>query len=222
MPNFHSKNSAAFRLIFYAEIWQCFTLMCHSTSNAILTKLWTCEYDNGDAPFSRRKSSRVLGLRNYGTPAGFLICVYGVYWHARTVTSRSPLKHQACWCVSHTRGNQCHLVTWIETITPRWSCTQYSMNMHLRQLPWVYTHITRSRALMTRKGHSRSHESPSYKVHNHPYTSRYRYTYNMYNLTTQSEKVNQTLPTFQGYGPTRYRKCKTDIAIPREHCPSKE
>ena len=27
---------------------------------------------------------------------------------------------------------------------------------------------------------------------------------------------------FQGYGLTRYRKCKTDIAIPKEHDPSRE
>ena len=44
----------------------------------------------------------------------------------------------------------------------------------------------------------------------------------MHNAITQSEKVNQTLPTFQGYGPARYRKCKTDIVIPREHGPSKK
>ena len=44
----------------------------------------------------------------------------------------------------------------------------------------------------------------------------------MHNATTQSGKVNQTLPMFQGYSPARYKKCKTDIAIPRECCPSKE
>ena len=75
---------------------------------------------------------------------------------------------------------------------------------------------------MTRKGCSLSHESPSYKVHNHPHTSIYRYTYIMHNAITQSKKVKQTLPTFQGHGPTRYRKCKKDIVILREHDPSKE
>jgi len=40
---------------------------------------------------------------------------------------------------------------------------------------------------MIREGHSHSHESPSYKVHNHPYTNRYRYTYIMHNETTQWE-----------------------------------
>ena len=44
----------------------------------------------------------------------------------------------------------------------------------------------------------------------------------MHNAITQNEKVNQTLPTFQGYGPVRYRKCKIDIDILREHGPSKE
>ena len=44
----------------------------------------------------------------------------------------------------------------------------------------------------------------------------------MHNATTQSEKVKQTLPMFQGYGLVRYKKCKIDIAIPRECGPSKE
>ena len=44
----------------------------------------------------------------------------------------------------------------------------------------------------------------------------------MHNAMIQSEKINETLPTFQEYGPARYRKCKIDIAIPREHNLSKE
>ena len=48
----------------------------------------------------------------------------------------------------------------------------------------------------------------------------------MHNAITQSEekkkKKNQTLPTFLGYGPTRYRKSKTKIAILKERGPSKE
>ena len=44
----------------------------------------------------------------------------------------------------------------------------------------------------------------------------------MHNAITQSKKVKQTLPTFQGYGPKRYIKCKTDIAIPKECGLSKE
>ena len=44
----------------------------------------------------------------------------------------------------------------------------------------------------------------------------------MHNVITQSKKVSQTLPTFQVYGPIKYRKCKTDIAIPRECGPSEE
>ena len=44
----------------------------------------------------------------------------------------------------------------------------------------------------------------------------------MHNATTQSGKVDQTLPTFQGYGPARYKKCKTDIVIPKECGPSKD
>ena len=151
--------------------------MCHSTSSVILTKLSMWEYGNGDAPFSQWKSDRVSRLVLYGALARFCVYVYGAYWNARIVTSQRPPKCQACWCMLHTQGTQCYLVTWIKTITPQWSCTQYKMNMHLRQLPWAHTYTTRSRALMTREGHSRSHESPSYKVHNYPHTRRHIYIY---------------------------------------------
>ena len=180
------------------------------------------EYGNGDAPFSQRKSSKVSHLVHYGVPTGFHACVYGTCQHARARTSQSPSKHYAHWYVSHTQGNRCHLVTWIETITPRWLCTQNDMNMHLQQLLWVDTHATRSRALMVRKGHSRSHKSPSYKVHDHPHTCRHINTYIMHNAITKRKKIKQTLPTFQRYGPAMYRKCKIDIAIPRERSPSNE
>ena len=172
--------------------------------------------------FSRWKSGRVSRLVCYGAPARFQACVCGVCQHARARTSRSPLKHHAYWCMSHTRGNWCHLMTWIGIVTSRWLCTQYSMSMHLRQLPWAHTHTTRLRALMAREGRSRSHKGPSYKVHYHPYTSIYRYTYIMHNPITQRRKVKQTLPTSQGYSRARYRKCKTNIAIPRECDLSKE
>ena len=65
------------------------------------------------------------------------------------------------------------------------------MNMHLQQWPWAHTHTTRSIALMAREGRLHSHEGPSYKLHNHPFTSIYRYTYNMHNAITQSGKVNR-------------------------------
>ena len=113
-----------------------------------------------------------------------------------------------------------------EYIFMMFGCTQYSMNMHLRQSPWAHTHTTRLRALITREGHSRSHESPSYKVHNHIYTSRYRYTYIMHNATTQRGKqikhcqcskgmaqqgiwnIEQTLPYPRNAAQAKSRKSK--------------
>ena len=43
-----------------------------------------------------------------------------------------------------------------------------------------------------------------------------------YAMQLHRRKVNRTLPTFQEYRPVRYRKCKTDITIPRECGLSKE
>ena len=66
---------------------------------------------------------------------------------------------------------------------------------------------------MTREGHSCSHKSPSYKVHNHPHMRRHIYTYIMHNTTEWESKSDIAI---------RYKKCKTDIAILRERNPSKE
>ena len=182
--DFHGENPVAFPLIFMAEIQQCF-------ASDAMTKLLMWEYGNGDAPFSRQKSSRVSRLVHYGTLEGFM-SVYtariDVLTPWRVETLQSVKTH---WYVLHTWGNQCHLMTWVKTITPRWTCIQYSMNMHLRQLPWAHTHTTRSRALMTRKGHSRSNKSPSYKVQNHPHTQAYIYTHAYASYTMLSHRVGK-------------------------------
>ena len=95
----------------------------------------------------------------------------------------------------------------------------------------MHTHTTRSRALVINEDHLHNHENPSYNVHDththvgartHTHIHICKHIYIMHNAITHSKKVKQTLPTFQGYGPVRYRKCKTDIAIPRERNPSKE
>ena len=69
--------------------------MCHSTQNTILTMLSMWEYGNRDALFSQRKSGRFSRFVCYGASAGFCVYVYGVYWHACTVTSWSLSTHQA-------------------------------------------------------------------------------------------------------------------------------
>ena len=62
------------------------------------------------------------------------------------------------------------------------------------------------------------------RVHHTKYTitHTHTHTYIMHNGFTHSKKIKQTLPTFQGYGPTRYKKCKTYIVISRECSPSKK
>ena len=91
----------------------------HSTQNTILTKLSPWEYNNRDALFSQWKSGRVLRLVCYGALARFRACVYGTCQHAYTRTSRSLSKLQVYWYVLHTRGNRCHMVTWIGMVISR-------------------------------------------------------------------------------------------------------
>ena len=100
-----------FTLFLWRKYGSTLPQMHHSTQNAILIKLLTWEYGSGDAPFLLWKFSRVSCLVCYGTLVGFCVCVYDAYQHGHTVMSRSPSKHQACWCMSHTQENQCHLVT---------------------------------------------------------------------------------------------------------------
>ena len=62
----------------------------------------------------------------------------------------------------------------------------------------------------------RVHHTKCMIIHTHASIYVYTHTHIMHNAITQSRKIKQTLPTFQGYGLVRYRKCKIDIAIPRE------
>ena len=97
--------------------------------------------------------------------------------HAHARMSQSPIKHLSTLMhVSYT-GKQMSLGTQIGMVTPWWLCTQYDMNMHLWQMPWAHAYVTRSRSLMAREGCSRSHKSPSYKVHDHPHTRSHIYIY---------------------------------------------
>ena len=107
-------------------------LRCIIAWKMLFSPSFCCENTTIGMPhFHGEKSSRVSCLVCYGTPAGFHAYVYGACQHAHARTSQSPSKHQTHWYVSHTRGNWCHLVTWIGMVTPRWLCTQYDMNMHL-------------------------------------------------------------------------------------------
>ena len=72
---------------------------------------------------------------------------------------------------------------------------------------------------------TRAHHTKCTITHTHASKYIYIYIYTHTSCTMLSHrarKVIQTLPTFQGYGPTRYKKCKIDISIPRECGPSKE
>ena len=55
---------------------------------------------------------------------------------------------------------------------------KYTRHCHTpRVWPIKVQDTIRSRALMTRKGRSHSHKSPSYKMYNHPHTSKQIYIY---------------------------------------------
>ena len=147
--------------------------MHHSTQNAILTKLLLWEYGNRLPYFHGENLAefRVWYTMVYQQGFAFVYTVrinMLVLWWAETLQS---IKHVDA-CHIHWKTNVTQ-VTWIKTITPWWSCTQYSMNVHLQQLPWAHTYTIRSRALMISEGHSRNHKSPLEKGHNHPHTRRH-------------------------------------------------
>ena len=178
--------------------------------NAILTKLSMWEYSNGDAPFSRQKSSRVSHL-----------CIWCISTcsHCDEPKPSKVLEHV----------DTCHLH--METNVTWWHGSRQSHHDdHAHNIVWICTYDNRLEHIPILQGQELSWlERAAHiaiRVHHtkctitHTRTSIYIYiyihTYIMHNAITQSKKVNQTLPMFQGYDPARYRKCKIDIAIPKE------
>ena len=100
LPNFYDKNPTAFCLTLWWKSNSALPQMRHNTQNAILTMILMWEYGNGNALFSRRKFGIVSRLVRYGAFVGVCVCVYGAYWQAGTMMSRSPSKHQAC-CIAY-------------------------------------------------------------------------------------------------------------------------
>ena len=68
----------------------------------------------------------------------------------------------------------------------------------------------------------RSDQGLASTIYIYIYTHTHTHTYIMHNAITQSKKIKQTLPSLQGYGLARYRKCKIEITIPRERGPRKK
>ena len=102
-----------------------------------------------------------------------------------------------------------HNIAWICTYD---NCLKHIPILQGQELSWLerVTHVA-----------MRVHHTKCTITQTH--TSKYIYIYICitHNAITQSGQVNQTLQTFQGIQ-ARYRKCKTDIAIPRERDSSKE
>ena len=111
--------------------------------------------------------------------------------------------------------DRAHNITWIYTYGNR---LEHILVLQGQELSWLerVTHVA-----------TRVHHTKYTITHTHAsiYICIYIYIHihtSCTMLSHKARKVNQTLPTFQGYGPTRYRKCKIDITIPRERGTSKE
>ena len=100
------------------------------------------------------------------------------------------------------RNDHAHNIAQICTDSSRLECIP---TLQDQEHPW------------SQEGHSPNHESPSYKVHNHPQVSRYIYIYIFIHTacTMHAWKVKQTLSMFQEYSPTRYGKSKQILPYPR-------
>ena len=73
------------------------------------------------------------------------------------------------------------------------------------RITFLTTRVHNTKCTITRK---------KANTHTHTYTSCTMQAY-------RAGKINHTLPTFQGYGLARYKKDKSDIAIPKELDPIK-
>ena len=130
------------------------TQMHHNTSNAVLTKLSTWEYGNGDTPFSWQKFGRVSCLVCYGALVSRL-CIQHVstclYWDKPKPFKASsilmpikytgkPMSHRWHGSRQSHRDDCAHNITWI--------CTYVNRLKHIpilqgQELSWLerVTHI---------------------------------------------------------------------------------
>ena len=125
-----------------------------------------------------------------------------------------------------------------ETDVTSWHGSRQSYhNDHAHSMAWICPYDSCLECIAAPQGQEHPQlwdgHSPNHRVHHtkctiihkqahtHTHTHTHTYTYIMHNAITQSKKAKQTLPTFQGYGPTRYRKSKSKIFIPKECGPSK-
>ena len=71
---------------------------------------------------------------------------------------------EALQSIKHVNAHRLHRetnvsqVTWIGTTTPRWPCTQYTINIPT-VMPWAHTHTIRPGVLMVSEGRSHYHKS---------------------------------------------------------------
>ena len=116
------------------------------------------------------------------------------WWHGSRQSHRDDLAHYIEWICTY--GNHLKRIPTLQG----------------QELSWLgrITHIA-----------TRVHNTKCIITHMHASIYIYIYIHHAQCYHTKQES-KQTLPTFQGYGLARYRKCKTDIAIPRECGTSKK
>jgi len=83
-------------------------LVHYNTQNTIFTKLLLWEYGNKGAPFSRKKSSRVLCLVQAHQQGFMLVYTTRVSMFVQGWVEAHQRK-KTCWRMSQTWENQCHL-----------------------------------------------------------------------------------------------------------------
>ena len=108
------------------------------------------------------------------------------------VRALQSFKHIDVSCLH--RESDVTQVKWIKIITLQWSCTQYSMSMHLQQLPKAHAHITRSRALMTREGCSHIHHTKCTITHIQAYIYTHIHHAQCYHTELESKADTTIIP----------------------------
>ena len=192
LPNFHGKNPTAFHLIFVAEIQQRFTSDASLHTKCYSHQTFGMRIWQWGCPIFTTKIQQSF---LFDAPTGRVshLCI----WRISTRSHRDKPKPSKV--LEHT--DTCHIhgetnVTW-------WHGSRQShRNDHAHNIAWICTYGNHLEHIPILQGRELSCI--------------------MHNAITQSKKINQTLPTFQGYGLTRYRKCKTNIIIPKERGLSKE
>ena len=163
---------------------------------------WVLAQRMHGGPITHRSQDRNLALIPYVTTQGKALATSALYLKRTSHNLRLLVAVNKAQI--HLVNNRCRTHHTPTHITQSIKLGHHKEHLWSIRVICITTRVYHTKCTIT-------HTRANAHAHEHTHTHTYIYTYIMHNAITRSGKVKQTLPTFQEYGPIRYRKCKTDI-----------